>query len=215
MDVRLTTLGTPSVVVNGEESRPLPGKPLSLCLLVFLALEFEALAKSGRHSEALALYTGPFLNGVSPPRGPSLDEWVELRRARLARRHRAASDAFIAEARKRGDLQAALLAAEKWATLDHLDDAAQRLKAEGRLPPSEVRRVIRDVASALGAAHRLSVIHRDVRGSADQPRPEPGRDSVEPGEDIPSQSFPPSPSKGGTPCWKSPLSPSTTNCVSP
>jgi serine/threonine protein kinase/DNA-binding SARP family transcriptional activator len=194
MDVRLTTLGAPGVVVNGEESVPLAGKPLPLCLLVFLglereatrdrlqgvfwpdsppdrarraltqtlhdlkkelgeawvesrgqlvratprlwidALEFEALAESGRHPEALALYAGPFLDGVSPARGPSLDEWVELRRARLARRHRAASDAFIAEARKRGDLQGALWAAEKWATLDHLDDAAQhhliRLLAE-------------------------------------------------------------------------------------
>ena len=194
MDVRLTTLGAPGVVVNGEESVPLAGKPLPLCLLVFLglereatrdriqgifwpdsphdrarraltqtlhdlkkelgeawvesrgqlvrttthlwidALEFEALAESGRHPEALALYAGPFLDGVSPARGPSLDEWVELRRARLARRHRAASDAFIAEARKRGDLQEALWAAEKWATLDHLDDAAQhhliRLLAE-------------------------------------------------------------------------------------
>jgi|GEM_PF-584560 len=194
MDVRLTTLGAPGVVVNGEESVPLAGKPLPLCLLVFLglereatrdriqgvfwpdsppdrarraltqtlhdlkkelgeawvesrgqlvratphlwvdALEFEALAESGRHPEALALYGGPFLEGLSPARGPSLDEWVEQRRARLARRHRAASDAFIAEARKRGDLQGALLAAEKWATLDHLDDAAQhhliRLLAE-------------------------------------------------------------------------------------
>jgi len=194
MDVRLTTLGAPGVVVNGEESVPLAGKPLSLCLLVFLglegevtrdrlqgffwpdsapdrarralthalydlrkelgeewvesrgqlvratshlwvdALEFEALAKSGRHAEALALYAGPFLEGLSPARGPPLEEWVELRRARLARRHRAASDAFIGEARKRGDLQAALWAAEKWATLDHLDDAAQhhliRLLAE-------------------------------------------------------------------------------------
>jgi serine/threonine protein kinase/DNA-binding SARP family transcriptional activator len=194
MDVRLTTLGAPGVLVNGEESVPLAGKPLPLCLLVFLglereatrdrlqgvfwpdsppdrarraltqtlhdlkkelgeewvesrgqlvrttshlwvdALEFESLAESGRHPEALALYAGPFLDGVFPARGPSLEEWVELRRARLARRHRAASDAFIAEARKRGDLQAALRAAETWATLDHLDDAAQhhliRLLAE-------------------------------------------------------------------------------------
>jgi DNA-binding SARP family transcriptional activator len=194
MDVRLTTLGAPGVVVNGEESLPLAGKPLPLCLLVFLglerevtrdrlqglfwpdsppdrarraltqtlhdlkkelgeawlesrgqlvkatsrlwvdALEFESLAESGRHPEALALYAGPFLDGVSPARGPSLDEWVELRRARLARRHRVASDAFIAEAREKGDLQAALWAAEKWATLDHLDDSAQhqlvRLLAE-------------------------------------------------------------------------------------
>ncbi len=40
---------------------------------------------------------------------------------------------------------------------------AQRLKAEGRLNPTEVRRVLREVASALAAAHKLGIIHRDVR----------------------------------------------------
>ena len=40
---------------------------------------------------------------------------------------------------------------------------AQRLEAEGRLTPSEVRRVIREVASGLHAAHKLGIIHRDVR----------------------------------------------------
>ena len=40
---------------------------------------------------------------------------------------------------------------------------AQRLEAEGRLIPSEVRRVIREVASGLHAAHKLGIIHRDVR----------------------------------------------------
>jgi serine/threonine protein kinase len=40
---------------------------------------------------------------------------------------------------------------------------AQRLKAEGRLSPAEVRVVLLEVASALAAAHREGVIHRDVR----------------------------------------------------
>ena len=40
---------------------------------------------------------------------------------------------------------------------------AQRLTAEGRLDPEEVRQVIREVASALAAAHQLGIIHRDVR----------------------------------------------------
>jgi DNA-binding SARP family transcriptional activator len=185
MDVRLTTLGTPSVVVNGEECKPLPGKPLSFSFLVFLALEgeatrdrlqvlfwpdspperarralsqtlhdlrkelgeawleslgtlvrttphlnvdaleFERLTDEGRHQEALALYGGPFLEGVAPARSQALEEWVETRRAGLARRHRRAADAFIVEARRKGDLATALAVAEKWAALDHLDDAAQ------------------------------------------------------------------------------------------
>jgi serine/threonine protein kinase len=40
---------------------------------------------------------------------------------------------------------------------------AQRLKAEGRLGTEEVRQVIREMASALAAAHKLGIIHRDVR----------------------------------------------------
>ncbi len=40
---------------------------------------------------------------------------------------------------------------------------AQRLKAEGRLGPQEVRRAMREVASALASAHKLGIIHRDVR----------------------------------------------------
>jgi len=40
---------------------------------------------------------------------------------------------------------------------------AQRLKAEGRLSPGEVRVVILEVAAALAAAHRRGIVHRDVR----------------------------------------------------
>lgn len=39
----------------------------------------------------------------------------------------------------------------------------ERLKAEGRLGTEEVRKVIRETASALAAAHRLGIIHRDLR----------------------------------------------------
>ena len=40
---------------------------------------------------------------------------------------------------------------------------AHRLKAEGPLAPDEVRRLVRDLASALAAAHAEGVLHRDVR----------------------------------------------------
>jgi serine/threonine protein kinase/DNA-binding SARP family transcriptional activator len=40
---------------------------------------------------------------------------------------------------------------------------AQRLKAEVRLSPEEVRLVVLEVASALEAAHRRGIVHRDVR----------------------------------------------------
>jgi len=39
----------------------------------------------------------------------------------------------------------------------------ERLTAEGRLGTEEVRTIVRETASALSAAHRLGIIHRDLR----------------------------------------------------
>lgn len=39
----------------------------------------------------------------------------------------------------------------------------ETLKALGERPPAEARRILSDVASALGAAHRSGIVHRDVR----------------------------------------------------
>ncbi|MEP6572515.1 MAG: protein kinase [Gemmatimonadota bacterium] len=38
-----------------------------------------------------------------------------------------------------------------------------RLKRRGKLPPEEARRIMRETADALSAAHGLSVIHRDIK----------------------------------------------------
>lgn len=41
----------------------------------------------------------------------------------------------------------------------------ERLAAEGPLPPAEARTILRQVASALAAAHAQGIVHRDVRPS--------------------------------------------------
>jgi tRNA A-37 threonylcarbamoyl transferase component Bud32 len=43
------------------------------------------------------------------------------------------------------------------------ESVAARIRRRGRLPVEEVRRIMRETADALSAAHALSVIHRDIK----------------------------------------------------
>lgn len=49
--------------------------------------------------------------------------------------------------------------------MEHVEGGslAERVHAVGPFPPEEARRVLHDVASALAAAHRRGIVHRDVR----------------------------------------------------
>ncbi len=43
------------------------------------------------------------------------------------------------------------------------ESVAARIRRRGKLPVEEVRRIMKETADALGAAHALSVIHRDIK----------------------------------------------------
>lgn len=88
--------------------------------------EFLERVETERNQEAVELYAGPFLVGFHLAPTHSFEEWVERKRARLARRHRVAIDAFIRECQERGDLEQALQNAWRWVGLDPLDDGGQQ-----------------------------------------------------------------------------------------
>ena len=90
------------------------------------ALEFLELTEAGESARAVALYHGPFLEGVFLAQTHPFEEWVERQRARLGRRYRAAADGYIRGCRSRREMEDALAAAGKWVELDPLDDGAQQ-----------------------------------------------------------------------------------------
>lgn len=74
--------------------------------------EFQELLRSGGLVGAVALYSGPFLDGVHLSEAPEFDRWAEEKRSELARQAAGALEALATAASARGDHRSA---AEWWA----------------------------------------------------------------------------------------------------
>lgn len=76
------------------------------------ALEFNAACEASDHERAVALYTGPFLDGVFVPNSSRFDGWVARERARLERQflHACEAQCTVLSRAKQWDECAALAA---------------------------------------------------------------------------------------------------------
>ena len=89
--------------------------------------QFEEMCAAGDLEGAVAVYTGPFLDGFRLPGNPEFDRWVETERDVLARRHAEALERLARATAQRGD---ALGAATWWRKLAALDPLNGRVTVE-------------------------------------------------------------------------------------
>src|SRR5689334_12964107 len=94
-------LGPPDPILGNNE---LQLDPASITSDV---AEFEAALTEPRIEDAVALYRGPFLQGVSIGTAPEFDRWAATQRARLAQRFAAAVESLASAASARGEHHAA------------------------------------------------------------------------------------------------------------
>ena len=78
------------------------------------ALEFNAACDASDHERAVALYTGPFLDGVLVPDSPRFDAWVARERARLERQFLHACEAHCTALSRAGRWDECAAVATRW-----------------------------------------------------------------------------------------------------
>jgi DNA-binding SARP family transcriptional activator len=105
-------LGSPDPIVGATELR------LNLEAVSCDARDFDDAVVAGDLERAVALYCGPFLQGVSIGDAPEFDEYVSAERARLAQRFAAAVESLARTAEAEGDLEAAVACWRRLAAVD-------------------------------------------------------------------------------------------------
>jgi DNA-binding SARP family transcriptional activator/pimeloyl-ACP methyl ester carboxylesterase len=87
---------------------------------------FEAASAAGQLSEALRLYAGDFLQGLSFEDGGAFEEWAFFRREALRSRLVQVLERLIERELAAGDSRAAIATATRLVSLDPLSESAQR-----------------------------------------------------------------------------------------
>ncbi|HEY9478790.1 MAG TPA: BTAD domain-containing putative transcriptional regulator, partial [Gemmatimonadaceae bacterium] len=83
--------------------------------------ELNAALDAGQLERAVALYAGPFLDGVFLPGLPDFERWVDEERSRIARRVSTALESLADSAVQKGDPAMAERWSRRLATLDPLN----------------------------------------------------------------------------------------------
>lgn len=86
--------------------------------------EFQRAISEGRKEDAVALYKGPFLEGIFFDEAPEFERWAETERGHYAREYAEALETLAAEAAKRGEPRVAVGFWRRLANTDPLNAKA-------------------------------------------------------------------------------------------
>ena len=104
---------------------------------------FTSAIDRGDLEGAIALYRGPFLDGIHLVDLKPWENWVDARRAQYARAFRKASRDLLDAKRAAGDAAGAVAIAERWVARDPLDEEAQHRFIESLAVAGERTEAIR------------------------------------------------------------------------
>ncbi len=94
------------------------------------AQEFAEAAREERWSDALQLYTGPFLHQFSLSNAREFEQWQSATALRFSQLARQAFSESVDRRRGSGDFEGAITIAQRWARLEPLADEAQHALIE-------------------------------------------------------------------------------------
>ena len=86
--------------------------------------EFQRAIATDRPEEAVSLYDGPFLDGITLDEAPEFERWADAQRTRYAHEYVAALDQIATAASARADHRAAARLWRRLANVDHLNTRA-------------------------------------------------------------------------------------------